>query len=85
MWQTSGSGSLVAIKVWQTSGSGKLVAKTMWQTSGSGRPFLKNRGKLVMWQISGKASHPALVQLMDKFSVTKFAVIYGPFVTELAL
>ena len=33
----------------------------MWQTSGSGRPFLKNRGKLVLWQTSGKAAHVALL------------------------
>ena len=63
------AGWSVAQKVWQTSGTvatGVTVARgspefwKMWQTSGSGRPFLKNRGKLVLWQTSGKAAHPAL-------------------------
>ena len=46
----------VAQKVWQTSGT------KPWQTSDSGRPFLKNRGKDVLWQTSGKAVHAALAR-----------------------
>ena len=57
------AGRPVAQKVWQTSGTittdvtvahGSRDLWKMWQTSGSGRRFLKNRDKLVLWQISGK-------------------------------